>query len=176
MTLEAFADTIIPGERRSGDDRAVAGAAPGGGAVQAGAVELLRMPAVGLAEVLDFLVDELNGHARRYADEHGLELDESVLPFVALRFADRTALVHALTSPGHPEKEIWIGLALFSNMAFDSAAHLPTAQALADGHPGLVAMGFAGPQPDGRWRFPHFSYGRVLADLHPNTTPTGSPA
>ena len=30
MTLEAFADTIIPGERRHATDRAVAGAADGG--------------------------------------------------------------------------------------------------------------------------------------------------
>src|SRR4051812_23930655 len=33
LTLEAFADTIIPGEKRSPDDVAVAGAAEGGGAV-----------------------------------------------------------------------------------------------------------------------------------------------
>ncbi|MET8067907.1 DUF5987 family protein, partial [Micromonospora sp. NPDC005313] len=36
MTLEAFADTIIPGERRHATDRAVAGAADGGGAVASG--------------------------------------------------------------------------------------------------------------------------------------------
>ena len=30
-TLEAFADTLIPGEKRSPDDRAIAGAAPGRG-------------------------------------------------------------------------------------------------------------------------------------------------
>ncbi|WP_372974782.1 DUF5987 family protein [Microbispora sp. GKU 823] len=26
------------------------------------------------------------------------------------------------------------------------------------------------------WRFPAFSYGRPLARLHPDTTPSGSPA
>ncbi|MFD0887667.1 DUF5987 family protein, partial [Streptosporangium algeriense] len=30
MTLEAFADTIVPGEKRSPGDEAVAGAAEGG--------------------------------------------------------------------------------------------------------------------------------------------------
>ena len=37
LVLEAFADTIIPGEKRTPDDRAVAGASVGGGAVAAGA-------------------------------------------------------------------------------------------------------------------------------------------
>jgi len=45
MTLEAFADTIVPGEKRSPDDHAIAGAASGPGAVGAGALELLRTPA-----------------------------------------------------------------------------------------------------------------------------------
>jgi hypothetical protein len=176
LTLEAFADTIIPGEKRSPDDRAVAGAASGGGAVAAGAVELLELPASGLAEMLDALAMGLNGHASGYAAENGLPLDDTVPPFVALPFEHRTALVHRLTSPGHPEKEIWVSMALFSNMAFDSAAHLSTAEALAAGHPGLLTIGYARPDDDGLWRFPSFSYGRPLARRHPNTTPTGSPA
>lgn len=176
MTLEAYADTIIPGEKRSPDDRAIAGAASGGGAVEAGAVELLRLSAVGLTEVLDTLVEALNNHAEEYAREHELELDDAVPPFVALEFADRTALVQELCDPVHPEKEMWVALALFSNMAYDSAAHLPTAKAIAEGHPGLVAMGVFPPDADGLWRFPRFSYGRALASLHPDTTPTGSPA
>src|SRR5262245_824026 len=136
MTLEAFADTIIPGEKRFPGDRTVAGATTGGGAVAAGALDMLRTPAVGFVDLLDFLADELAKHADRYAGELGLVLDDSVPPFVAVSFADRTALVRALTSPGHPEKEIWVGIALFCNMAFDTAAHLPTADALAAGHPG----------------------------------------
>lgn len=43
-TLEAFADTLVPGERRSSSDRAIAGAAPGPGAVQAGVIALLTSP------------------------------------------------------------------------------------------------------------------------------------
>jgi enediyne biosynthesis protein E8 len=89
--------------------------------------------------------------------------------------AERGLVVAALTAPGHPEKDGWVLLALFRNMAFDSAAHLPTADALAAGRPGLTAMGFAGPDRDGRWRFPGYSYRRELADLHPDTTPDGSP-
>ncbi|GAA3748579.1 DUF5987 family protein [Salinactinospora qingdaonensis] len=175
-TLEAFADTIIPGEKRSPEDRAVAGAAPGGGAVAAGAIELLHNPATGITEGLTGLADALNDHARAYAAEHDLAGDDTVPPFVALPFADRVALVRALTAPGHPEKEFWVLLALFSNMAFDSAAHMHTVEAMAQGHPGLTAMGFSQPDADGLWRFPEYSYGRKLADLHPDTTPSGSPA
>ncbi len=176
MTLEAFADTIVPGEKRSPDDRAVAGAALGGGAVAAGALELLEWDATGLSSGLDEFARLLNGHAQVYAAEHELASDESVPPFVALPFEHRTALVQRLTTPGHPEKEFWVSLALFSNMAFDSAAHLHTADALAAGHPGLIAMGIELPDPDGLWRFPAYSYGRPLARLHPDTTPSGSPA
>ncbi|GII76207.1 hypothetical protein Sru01_11890 [Sphaerisporangium rufum] len=176
MTLEAFADTIIPGERRSPDDRAVAGAAAGGGAVAAGALELLRWDATGLHDSLDGFATALDGHARAYAAETGLTLDETVPPFVALAFADRTELVRRITTPGHPEKALWVSLALFCNMAFDSAAHMHTADALAAGHPGLTALGITPPDPDGRWRFPRFGYGRPLARLHPDTTPSGSPA
>jgi hypothetical protein len=176
MVLEAFADTIVPGEKRHPGDRAVAGASAGGGAVAAGAVTLLELPAGGLAPALDSLHLALDEHASEYAAETGLTLDEQVPPFVALPFAARTALVDRLTRPGHPEQQMWVGLAIFSNMAFDSAAHMSTADALAAGHPGLLTIGYARPEADGFYRFPRFSYGRQLADLHPNTTATGSPA
>jgi len=176
MVLEAFADTIIPGNKRFPGDHAVAGVSPDGGAVAAGAIELLEHPAGGLAPALDTLVLALNGHAGDYAQSQGLTLDASTPPFVALAYPDRVALIDQLTRPGHPEKQMWVGLALFSNMAYDSAAHLSTGQALADGHPGLTAMGYERPDADGLWRFPDYSYGRVLADLHPATTPAGHPA
>ncbi|MGW5259510.1 DUF5987 family protein [Microbispora sp. NPDC004025] len=175
-TLEAFADTIVPGEKRHPGDLAVAGAAEGAGAVQAGAIELLEWNATGVTEGLDDYARLLGDHARDYAAEHGLTLDDSVPPFVALPFEHRTALVRRLTAPDHPEKAFWVLLALFSNMAYDSAAHTSTAEAIAAGHPGLLAMGVARPGDDGLWRFPAHSYGRPLARLHPDTTPSGSPA
>ncbi len=176
MTLEAFADTIVPGEKRGADDRAVAGAAPGGGAVAAGALELLETPATGVTDGLPYLASALNGHAESYAAEHGLPLDATVPPFVALPYEHRAALVTTLTAPGHPEKDGWVLLALFSTMAFDVAPHRHTAEALADGHPGLTTIGFAAPEADGLWRFPAYSYGRPLARRHPGTTESGSPA
>jgi hypothetical protein len=176
MTLEAFADTFMPGEKRGPDDRAIAGAATGPGAVAAGAIQLLETPATGVSEGLDDAAATLNGHAGQYAERLGLELDPSVPPFVALEYADRRGLLTELTAPGHPEKDIWILVALFCFMAFDTAAHMPTADAIATGHPGLAMMGFAHPDPDGLWRFPDFSYGRQLARIHPDTTPAGNPA
>ena len=173
-TLEAFADTIIPGARRGDGDRAVAGAATGGGAVAAGALALLESPEGGLAPALDDLARGLNGHAAGYAGERGLQLDPALPPFVALPFGHRTELVQALTALEHPERELWVGIAIFSYMAFDSAAHLHTADAIASGHVGLATLGFAAPDPDGLWRFPEYSYQRQLAPTHPDTTSSGS--
>jgi enediyne biosynthesis protein E8 len=176
ITLEAFADTFVPGEKRGPDDIAVAGAAPGPGAVAAGALELLETPATGISEGLADLADELNKHASEYAAANGLSSDPAVPPFAALDFAHRSELIATLTAPEHPEKEFWILTALFCFMAFDTAAHTDTVGAMANGHPGLTSMGFAKPDPDGLWRFPDFSYGRQLARVHPRTTSSGDPA
>jgi hypothetical protein len=175
MTLEAYADTIIPGERRGPDDRAVAGAVSGGGAVASGAVELMASPEGGLAGTLDSLAEGLNEHARDYATRIGLDPDPTVPPFVSLEFDDRVALAQELLAPGHPEQELWVALAMFSSMAWDTGAHMHTADALAAGHPGLTSMGFMPADPDGIWRFPRFSYGRALAAVHPRTTSKGDP-
>ncbi|MER6949273.1 DUF5987 family protein [Nonomuraea sp. NPDC000554] len=174
LTLEAFADTIVPGEKRSPDDAAIAGASAGGGAVAAGALALLEWDAAGLSRALDDYVRDLNAHARQYAAEQRLSLDPALPPFAALPFDRRTDLATLLTAPGHPEKELWVLLALFCYMAYDSAAHLPTAEAIAAGHPGLTSMGITPPDPDGLWRYPKNSYGRPLARLHPDTTASGS--
>lgn len=190
MTLEAFADTIVPGNKRSSDDRAIAGVSTDGGAVAAGALELLQSPAGGVAEWLPGLAQLLNGQAAAMLAERdahsgedapsGADADsgenEAVPPFVALSYPERAALVRRLTTQDSPERQGWVNLAVFSNMAFDSAAHLHTADALASGHPGLRIMGFASPDSDGRWRFGEYSYGRRLAASHPATTNAGDPA
>lgn len=175
-TLEAWADTLVPGAKRGPDDRAIAGAAAGPGAVEAGAVELLETPATGVSDGLDSLVNALNEHAEAWAASHGVTIDDSVPAFVALSYPDRTAVVRMLIAPDHPEKDIWILVALFCFMAFDTAAHMHTVDAITTGHPGLTAMGFAKPDADGLWRFPDFSYGKQLASLHPGTTSAGDPA
>lgn len=174
-TLEAFADTILPGAKRTPDDVTIAGHSHDAGAVEAGALELLRTSATGVTSGLGEFVDLLNDHAEHHAELHDVTLVEGQPPFVQLPFEERNALVRALTSPGHPEKEFWVMLALFCNMAYDSAAHTSTPAAIAAGHPGLTAMGFAAPDDDGLLRFKEYSYGRPLARLHPDTTSSGSP-
>lgn len=176
MTLEAFADTILPGERRDPQDRAVAGVAVGGGAVASGAVDLMTSAEGGLGGLLPTLVIGLNDHARAYAQKHGLELDAGLPAFVALDFADRTTLAADLMAPDSAEQDLWVPLAMFSTMAWDTGASQHTSEALAAGHPGLSTMGFTAPDADGLWRFPDFSYRRALATIHPHTTPLGDPA
>src|SRR6185312_9606190 len=121
------------------------------------------------------LVDALNRHAEAYRDGMRLEPDPEVPAFVALPPEHRATLVSELIRPGHPEKLLWVGLAIFSNMAFDTGAHLSTPQALEDGHPGLMAIGYSKPDADGLWRFPDYSYRRSLAKPYPHTTASGSP-
>lgn len=174
LTLEAFADTVIPGEKRWPGDRAIAGVSEGGGAVQAGALAVLDMPEGGMAPALDDVVVSLNAHAENYRDRAGLPSDEAVPPFTALPWSDRTALLNELTAVGHPEKELWTGLALFCYMAFDTGAHMSTVEAIAGGHPGLTLMKFEAPEADGLWRFPDYSYRRPLSKLHPDTLENGS--
>ncbi|GBQ03518.1 regulator [Streptomyces spongiicola] len=176
FTLEAYADTIVPGEKRWPGDRAVAGVSTGGGAVACGALDLLRWDATGIHDGLEDLASRVNDHARAYAEKTGRTLDGTVPPFVSLDYDDRVRLIEELTTPGHPEKDFWVLLSLFCNMAFDSAAHLHTDESIENGHPGLAAMGITVPDTDGLWRFRDFGYGRRLADLHPDTTPSGSPA
>ncbi|MCB5165630.1 DUF5987 family protein [Streptomyces bambusae] len=176
MTLEAYADTIVPGRKRTAEDRAIAGVSTDGGAVEAGALELLRWDATGIHDGVDDLADLANTHAEAYAAELGLALDEDVPPFVALDYGHRVALIQRLTTPGHPEKDFWVMLSLFCNMAYDSAAHLHTAEAMAAGHPGLLAMGLPRPGADGLVQFEDYGYGRAFARLHPDTTASGSPA
>ena len=152
------------------------GVAPGGGAVAAGALELLEWDATGVSDGLDDFARVLNAHAQAHADEHrAARLDDAVPPFVALDFEHRTALVQRLTAPGHPEKELWVGLALFSNMAYDSAAHMNTADALAAGHPGLTSIGFTTPGRRRPVAVPRLLLRPPLARLHPTRPRQGAP-
>lgn len=178
-TLEAFADTLIPGEKRTADDRSVAGVVTGPGAVQAGAIALLRMPEAQVANYLPGVAALLDTHATAYAAAHARPLDPTVPPFVALDFPDRTALCEQLLATGQPvgqQQQVVTLFALLVFVAFHCAGHEHTAEAIASGHPGLAWLRFPAPGADGLYRFPEFSYRRRLARPHPDTTPSGSPA
>ncbi|MEU1531892.1 DUF5987 family protein [Streptomyces fagopyri] len=176
QTLGAFADTLIPGERRYPGDVVVAGAVAGPGAVQAGAVTLLHSPELPVAPLLPAIAALLDARAVAYAALRLIWLSPSRPPFVGLSFADRTALVGGLFDPDDLDRPIWQVMSLLVGLAFDTAGQQDTVEALGQGHPGLTWLRFPEPDADGLWRFPEFSYGRPLAALHPNTTPSGSPA
>ena len=175
-TLEAWSDTIVPGARRAPGDRVVAGAAHGPGAVQAGAWELLNDADVGLAPALPALAASLNTQALAQAARVGLVVDPTVPPLVALPFRHRTAVAERLLGGTGPDQVIWYALAAIAMLAFHTAAHLDTAEAVREGHAGLAWLRFPAPDADGLWRYEHFSYGRRLARRHPRTTATGHPA
>lgn len=175
-TLESFADTLIPGEKRFPGDRVVAGAAGGAGAVQAGAGLLLHLPEAGMEALLPELATLLNVEATAYAVRHVLVLDPTVPPLVALPFDARTALAGELLDPTHADQQIWILLAFMVFLAFHTAGFEHTADAVRRGHPGLARLRFPAADPDGLYRYPDFSYRRQLAGSHPRTTKGGSPA
>ena len=175
MTLEAFADTLIPGRKRFDGDVAVAGVVRGPGAVQAGAVDLMWFPQAAVGPVLPSFVSMLDSRATTFAAQHRVLLDPTLPPFVALGFADRTRLCLELLDPSAPDYLLWWALAAMPFLAFHTAGHMHTAAAVRAGHPGLRAIGFPHPDPDGLWRFPHFSYRRKLARPHPHTTSSGNP-
>lgn len=173
-TLEAFADTVIPGEKRSADDKVIAGAAAGPGAVQAGAITVLTLPQLPLTPLLPALAALINTRATTYAATHLVKLDPVLPPMVGLPFEHRIALLKELLAPGVANK-LFTLVGAIASLAFDTAGHLHTPQA-AGTHPGLVWLRFPRPDDDGLWRYPKSSYARVLARRHPQTTPSGSPA
>lgn len=171
-TLEAYADTIVPGAKRTPDDLAVAGVSDGIGAVEAGALTVLGHPAAGIGDGVGDMADLLNGHAAAYAAEHDLPTSTG-LEFASLEHGHRRTLITRLTGSEEPMHDLWFLLALFSYMAYDSAPHRPTAEVV--GTPsGLHDMGFAAPGPTGRWGFSPAGYGRPLAAPHPLTDERGN--
>ncbi|MFJ8158096.1 DUF5987 family protein [Streptomyces sp. NPDC094468] len=176
QTLGAFADTIVPGERRFPGDQVCAGAVTGPGAVQAGVIDVMKSPQLPLAPLLPEIAALLDARAVAYAAARLIWLPLGRPPFVGLTFAHRTDLVGALFGSDDIDEPVWQVMSLIVGIAFDTAGQTDTATALAQGHPGLTWLRFPAPGPDGLWRFPGFSYGRPLAALHPATTPSGSPA
>jgi len=174
-TLEAFADTLIPGEKRSPLDRAIAGAVTGPGAVQAGALDTLNFPAAGTGPLLPTFAAGLNARATAYAATNGILLDPTVTPLVSLDFAQRSDLLVQLLDGTDPDQIVWFALAGLVFIAYHTAAHLHLADAVRGGHPGLAALRFPAPDADDLYRHPAFSYGRMLARRHPRTR-RGSPA
>ncbi|HWC33632.1 MAG TPA: DUF5987 family protein [Mycobacteriales bacterium] len=177
LTIEAVADTLIPGEKRYPSDVAIAGVARGAGAVQAGAIEFIRFRGTGVGAALPAFATAVNAEAVAYAGQHGKVPDPTLPPFVALDYKDRKAMLDGLLNVGNGDEQLfWFALAGLVFLAYHTAGYLDTAEAVRQGHPGLKAIGFPKPDRDGLWRFPRFSYRRKLAKIHPHTTESGNPA
>lgn len=175
-TLEAFADTLIPGEKRFAGDRAIAGAASGPGAVQAGAVDLMNFPPTGASAATPAIAAGLNARATLYAAQNLILLDPTVPPLVSLSFEHRTALVVQSLDGSDPDQVAFFAFAALGFLAYHTAGHLHLVDAVRSGHPGMAALGFPQPDADDLWRFPQHSYGRTLATRHPRTARRGNPA
>jgi hypothetical protein len=134
--------------------------------VQAGALDLLRLPAAGVAALLPAFAAGLDARATVYAASHAILLDPTVRPLVSLDFAQRTALLVQVLDGTDPDQAVYFALAALVFLAYHTAGHRNLAEAVRAGHPGLAAIGFPRPDPDGLWRFPAFSYRRVLAAKH----------
>ncbi|WP_436501718.1 DUF5987 family protein [Actinokineospora sp. HUAS TT18] len=173
MTLEAFADTLLPGAKRFSGDAAVAGAAGPPGGADVGYLDLLCHPLVGLGPMLPGVAAALNARAIWYAATHLILLPLRVPSFVGLTFPHRTAVVDDLLRG--QDRIVWTLMALLASAAFDSAAHRHTAEAVLNRHPGMTFVRFPLPGSDGLWRFPDYSYRRQLSDTHPRTTVAGNP-
>ncbi|MGH8868403.1 MAG: DUF5987 family protein [Actinomycetes bacterium] len=168
-TVEAFADTLVPGEKPGRGDRVVAGATGVPGAVQAGVVDLLTMPEAQVHAYLPSVAVLLDAQATVYAAGNGGLPNPGVPPFVGLPVDERSALCSELLAPGglvDEDQQLLTLFALLVFVAFHTAGHLRTAAAVSTGHPGLRWIGFPKPEADGSWRFPEFSYGAQSAGQH----------
>jgi hypothetical protein len=178
MTLEAFADTLIPGHKRYAADYAIAGVSHQAGAVQAGALKFMHYGPTGVAPALPAFVAAVDAAAVAYIASHKAAVDPTLPPFVGLSYHHRKAMLDDLLNRKNEngdEQLFWFALAGLVFLAYHTAGYLPTAKAVRQGHPGLKAIRFPKPDHDDLWRFPHFSYRRKLAHRHPDTTRGGNP-
>jgi hypothetical protein len=148
-TLQAFADTILPGRRvtvtESGaavHPQAIAGVDTAPGAVEADALALFHHPNIGF-DALEpaFLVD---------LDRRG--------PFLSLGWDERVAVCVAGLDFANPARVLWEAAAAVPFTAFCAAALVP--EQTADKAVGYRVMGLPGRAPRG---YRNFSYRRKLS-------------
>jgi hypothetical protein len=153
-TLQAFADTLIPGKRVTRTDlgnevhaKAIAGAHPEPGAVQADALLLYHHPLIGFDLVEAAFLADLEARSL-------LRLGQ----FIDLPFAKRVAVCVDGLSPSNPTAQVWelaaaVPFAAFLCTATQKNATIDNSSGLqVTGHPGIAPNGYA-----------DFSYRRTLS-------------
>jgi hypothetical protein len=153
-TLQAFADTLIPGRRVARTDlgneihpQAIAGVHPEPGAVQADALLLYHDPRIGFDAIEPAFLSELSSRSLPRGGQ-----------FLDLPFADRVEVCLEGLDPGNSSIQLWEAAAAVPFTAFLAAAtqrfaKIDTASGYqVMGHPGTARQGYA-----------QFSYQRVLS-------------
>ena len=153
-TLQAFADTMIPGRKATRTDlgnaihpQAIAGVDPLPGAVETDALALYHHPKIGF-DALEpaFLADLERGSLAQGGD------------FLGLPFAKRVAVCVAGLGFDNPARTLWEAAAAIPFTAFCAAALVPEQTAAKAS--GYRVMGLPGPNRSG---YRAFSYKKALA-------------
>jgi hypothetical protein len=154
-TLQAFADTIIPGRKASKTDlghdvhpQAIAGVDPLPGAVEADALALYHHPLIGFDALEPALLADIS---TRSLAQGGV--------FLSLPFAKRVAVVEGGLDFSNPARLVWEAAAAVPFTAFCAAALIKNATAAKAS--GYRVMGLPGIAPNG-YQVTH-SYRRKLS-------------
>jgi hypothetical protein len=161
-TLQAFADTILPGRRAARTDlgdaihpRAIADVDGRPGAVEADALALYGHPKIGFRALQPAFLAELESRSLLRG-----------APFLLLDFERRTRVCVEGLAFSNPLRVVWEAAAAVPFTAFCAAALVP--EQTAERASGYRVMGLPGRAPDG---YRDHSYGRRLAR---ERTATGS--
>lgn len=161
-TLQAFADTIIPGKKATRTDlgneihpKAIAGADPEPGAVQADSLLLYHHPLIGFDVVAPEFLADLSARSLLRGGQ-----------FLDLPFDKRTAVCVEGLGSSNPTAQVWELAAVVPFAAFLCTAAQKNAKI--DNSSGLQVTGFPGIAPNG---YADFSYRRALSA---EKTSTGS--
>ena len=153
-TLEAFADTLLPGRKVARTDLgndvhplAIAGVDPDPGAVEADALALFHHPEVGFDALAPAFLADLETRALAQGG-----------PFLSLPFERRTAVCLGGLDFSNPARLVWEAAAAVPFTAFCAAALVP--EQTAEKACGYRVMGLPGVAPSG---YADASWGRRLA-------------
>jgi hypothetical protein len=153
-TLQAFADTIIPGRKALktdlGDDidpLAIAGVDPEPGAVEADALRLYHDPLIGFDALAPAFLSDMSARALQQGG-----------PFLTLPYDKRAAAVLSGLGFDNPSRTLWEAAAAVPFTAFCAAAEHPIGTSA--NASGYRVMGYPGAAPNG---YRGASYGRRLS-------------
>jgi hypothetical protein len=154
-TLQAFADTLLPGRRASRTDlgdpidpRAIAGVDAEPGAVEADALRLYHDPLIGFDALEPAFLADLSARA----------LQAGRGAFLLLSYEQRVQTVLAGLDFSNPTRTLWEAAAAVPFTAFCGAAE--HALGTSENASGYRVMGYPGAAPNG---YRDFSYGRSLS-------------